>query len=207
MDIEPQNISIIQQDYLEFNPDMKILGDNVLVIGNPPFGRQSSLAIKFISKSAKYAKKIAFVLAKSFKKESMISKLDKHVFLVDVFDLPDNLFYFNQTKFDIPCSFFIFEVRNEEREPFKVYTTNDFTFLSSKENADNSIRRVGFYAGKIESLDVSESSHYFVKWNTENAKELFSKIKFIHNDTVGAKSISKNEMIKEYLHTKELENE
>ena len=41
------------------------------VIGNPPFGRQSSLAIKFIKKSCSFSDTISFILPKSFKKDSM----------------------------------------------------------------------------------------------------------------------------------------
>lgn len=67
-----------------------------------------------------------------------------------------------------------------------------------KENADCSIRRVGFYSGKIEGLDVSSSSHYFVKWNTEEAKENYLKLKFNFDNTVGARSLSKTEIIRKY---------
>jgi len=52
-DLEPENNEIIKQDYLEY--DYKILNkklyNKIHIIGNPPFGRQSSLAIKFIKKS------------------------------------------------------------------------------------------------------------------------------------------------------------
>ena len=48
-DLEPENAEIVKQDYLTY--DYTIHSDkfnNIHVIGNPPFGRQSSLAIKFI---------------------------------------------------------------------------------------------------------------------------------------------------------------
>ena len=51
-DLEPENSEIIKQDYLEYdyNSISKKNDNKVHVIGNPPFGRQSSLAIKFIKK-------------------------------------------------------------------------------------------------------------------------------------------------------------
>lgn len=195
-DIEPKNDKIIKQDYLQLDIS-QFKNKKVLVIGNPPFGRQSSLAIKFINKSALFADTIAFILSKSFKKESLLNKLNEHLHLIDVFELPEINFYFEDNYFQIPCSFFIFKWKEETRKKEEVPIVNDFIFCK-KEEADNSVRRVGFYAGKIEELNVSESSHYFIKWNTPNAKENFSKLKFDYNNTIGARSISKTEFIKKY---------
>ena len=203
MDLHPMSPEIKEQDFLQYNPGLKTLGKNVLTFGNPPFGRQSSLAIKFINHEATYSNVIAFVLAKSFKKESMINRLNKHVFLRDVYDLPSNSFYFGNENFDIPCAFFIFDVKEIERPPVKVYKTDDFVFLKSIDGADNSIRRVGFYAGKVEDLNVSSSSHYYVAWKDPDAKQIFTQISFEHNNTVGARSLSKNEIVKMYVLKKE----
>ena len=71
-DIAPENAEIIKQDYLELDFDNLINKYNKIhAIGNPPFGRQSSLAIKFIKHSAKFCNSISFILPKSFKKESL----------------------------------------------------------------------------------------------------------------------------------------
>ena len=198
-DIEPKNDKIIKQNYLELETS-EYTNKKVLVIGNPPFGRQSSLAIKFINKSAEFADTIAFILPKSFKKESLINKLDKHLFLTEIYELPNTKFFFEKELFDIPCSFFIFEKRKELRTKEKLPIVDDFSFVKPEE-ADCSIRRVGFYAGKIEGLKVSASSHYFVKWNTEKAKDNYLKLKFDLDNTVGARSLSKTEIIKQYYNT------
>ena len=47
-DLEPEHDEIIQQDYLICNEYNKKINEKIHVIGNPPFGRQSSIAIKFI---------------------------------------------------------------------------------------------------------------------------------------------------------------
>ena len=133
----------------------------------------------------------------------MLSRLDKHLALKEIYELPNNCFFFEDKTFDIPCNFFIFEHSDVEREKFKKYETEDFEFCK-KEKADFSIRRVGFYAGKVEGLEVSESSHYFIKDNN-NSIEILKNIKYdAAMNTVGARSLSKNEIIKEYLHQKEL---
>ena len=60
---------------LNLNKEIKDLNQNcfkkIHIIGNPPFGRQSSLAIKFIKKSAEFCDSISFILPKSFKKDSL----------------------------------------------------------------------------------------------------------------------------------------
>lgn len=194
-DLEPKAPNIKKADFLLENFSY---GKN-LVIGNPPFGRQSSLAIKFINHSAKFATIIAFILPNSFKKESIISRLDKHLFLEKCFELPPKSFILNKKELEIPCSFFIFRNDKEKTRPkAEKFKTEEFSFCSKKE-ASFSIRRVGFYAGKVESNNVSESSHYFIKAN-DRVKEIFKNIKYEEaNNTVGPKSISKNEIIKEYL--------
>jgi len=53
-DLEPEHSEIIKQDYLTLDYSKLIKGEKIHIVGNPPFGRQSSLAIKFIKKSAEY---------------------------------------------------------------------------------------------------------------------------------------------------------
>jgi hypothetical protein len=48
------------------------------IIGNPPFGRQSSTAIKFIKKSCLFCNSLSFILPKSFKKDSLKNKVRKY---------------------------------------------------------------------------------------------------------------------------------
>ena len=55
-DLAPENENIKQQDFFDFS----VKRGNILVFGNPPFGRQSSLAIKFINHAATFAKTVAF---------------------------------------------------------------------------------------------------------------------------------------------------
>ncbi len=68
----PEHDEIIKQNYLELNyTKMREDFNKIHIIGNPPFGRQSSLAIKFIKKCCEFSNSISFILPKSFKKESM----------------------------------------------------------------------------------------------------------------------------------------
>ena len=82
-DIEPENAEITKQDFLllDYN-QFKNNYPKIHVIGNPPFGRQASLAIKFIKTCCEFATTISFILPKSFKKESNKAKFDLFYHLV-----------------------------------------------------------------------------------------------------------------------------
>ena len=52
IDLEPMSDDIIKQDYFNW---ISPLNNDIVVFGNPPFGRQSSLTKAFISKSCNFA--------------------------------------------------------------------------------------------------------------------------------------------------------
>jgi len=192
LDLEPDDNSITKQDFLKTNfQNIK----NTLVIGNPPFGKNGSLALKFIKHSAEFADMIAFILPRSFKKDSFYHKIPLNFWKELEFDI-DEHFIFEGNTIDIPCVFQVYKKNNSLRKINKVMTSSLFTFVK-KEEANVSIRRVGVYAGKaFLDIDKSSSSHYFIKVNNPN--EFVYKVNTIeweHNNTVGPRSISKPELI------------
>jgi predicted RNA methylase len=208
-DIQPEHPDIIKQNYLDFDSNSLELPDvhsKIHVIGNPPFGRQSSLAIKFIKKSAEFCDTIAFILPKSFKKDSMKKHFPLSFHLVYQCDLKDNSFIINSgEEKDVPCVFQIWEKKPYEREEIIKQTASKFTFVKIDEFPDISFRRVGVYAGKIDTNNINDKSiqsHYFIKFDDELDKKIIidklSKIVFESNNTVGPKSISKQEIITEF---------
>ncbi len=205
-DIKPENNKIIKKDFLEYIIEEKYKTfSSIHIIGNPPFGRQSSLAIKFIKKSMLFCNSISFILPKSFKKESMKSKFDINFHLVLEIDIPKNSFELNNIEYDVPCVFQIWIKKDFPRIINKKLYPENFSFVKKNENPDISFRRVGFNAGNIDknTENKSEQSHYFIKFNSKK-KDLdsiiknLSKIIFEENNTVGPKSISKQELIKEF---------
>ena len=82
-DLEPDNNEIIKQNYLLYDYTLiQNKFNNIHIIGNPPFGRQSSLAIKFIKKSCEFCDSISFILPKSFKKDSLKNKIPLNFHLI-----------------------------------------------------------------------------------------------------------------------------
>jgi len=205
-DIEPENSTIIKQDYLLLDTTNIITNYNKIhVVGNPPFGRQSSLAIKFIKKSCEFANSISFILPRSFKKSSMQKCFPLHFHLIFEENIQDNAFMVNNESYNVPCVFQIWEKKNVNREVQVTLTPKNYSFVSITDNPDIAFRRVGVYAGRIYNQDISNKSpqsHYFIKFDKKISDTLFQTLNAIEfaskNDTVGPRSISKQELIKHY---------
>ena len=204
-DLEPENQEITKQDFLELNYDtIKNQYKNIHIIGNPPFGRQASTAIKFIKKCCEFSKSISFILPKSFKKDSMQKSFARKYHLIYEKDLAEKAFLVNNVEYDVPCVFQIWERKDFDRDEIEKLEPLKFMFVNKEESPDISFRRVGVNAGTImkETNDKSSQSHYFIKFTNnktinENIK-LLKNINFDTNNTVGPKSISKQELIKEF---------
>lgn len=200
-DLEPENKEIIKQDYLLYEHDKH---DKTHVIGNPPFGRQSSLAIKFVKKSCEFCDSVSFILPKSFKKDSLQRKFPLNFHLIFEKDLPAKSFLVDNEEHDVPCVFQIWEKKTTNRVVNEKLEPVNFMFVKKTENPDISFRRVGVNAGTIET-EIQEKniqSHYFIKFTNklsiaDNISKLNS-IKYDFNNTVGPRSISKQELIAKF---------
>lgn len=129
---------------------------------------------------------------------------EKHYHLIYEKDLPEKSFLVDGIESDVPCVFQIWQYKEEIRNNTEKKIPIHFKFVTKEENPDISFRRVGVYAGTImkEINDKSIQSHYFIKFTNnktvdENIIKLKS-IKFNFNNTVGPKSISKQELINEF---------
>ena len=199
-DIQPEGEGIQQMNFLDV--DLYAFQSNLHFIGNPPFGRQSSMAKKFIKHICRCerTKTIAFVLPKSFKKESMqkVFPLKYHLDFEE--DIGKDAFIANGKPYDVPCVFQIWVKKEQDRKIMEKEEPKGFKFVKKNENPDYSLRRVGVNAGRLSKdiLDKSEQSHYFIKveQNSDHFIIKYQHIKWEHNNTVGPKSISKPEFIR-----------
>ncbi len=198
-DLEPEDPEIMKQDFLEFS--VPSVAGKIHIIGNPPFGRQSSMAIKFIKKSCSFCDSLSFILPKSFKKDSMKSKIPLNFHLVFEHDLPDKSFLVDGIEHDVPCVFQIWIKKDTPRQQIDKLEPRGFAFVKKNEHPDVSFRRVGVNAGAIDTFieDKSEQSHYFIKFHNQNSLDdnlaLLANLMFEFNNAIGPKSISKQELI------------
>jgi hypothetical protein len=194
LDIDPGTNDITKQDYLTWTPPNK----DTIVFGNPPFGRQSSLAKAFISKSCKFAKVVAFILPRSFTKPSMYNAFPLSFHCIHSVELEKNSFLLNGHPFDVHCVFQIWEKRDTERKKDHKITPIGFQYVTS-ELYDIAFRRVGVNAGQCYEFgeERSSQSHYFIKFENYN-KNIIKQINnhVFPSNTVGPRSISKPEVNK-----------
>ncbi len=205
LDLEPENNKIRKQDYLSYSVRNDIHYNKIHVIGNPPFGRQSSMAIKFIKKSCGFCSTISFILPKSFKKESLQKTFPLRFHLVHETDLPENSFLVNGEEHNVPCVFQIWIKKDFDRQVTEKLEPNHYKFVGINDEPDIAFRRVGVNAGTIHSRNIEEKSiqsHYFIKFTNDKSVEenieTLSCINYDFNNTVGPKSISKQELISQF---------
>ena len=110
----------------------------------------------------------------------------------------------NEEEHDVPCVFQIWEKKDVMRTVIVKLEPQQFTFVKKTDDPDISYRRVGVNAGVIdtETAEKSVQSHYFIKFANgklvEDTIEKLRKINYEFNNTVGPKSISKQELIMKF---------
>lgn len=200
VDLDPKCEGVDKKNFFEFVPPK---GKRIVTIGNPPFGKNSSLAVKFFNKAAEFSEVIAFIIPKTFRKASLQQRLHLNFHLKLDIDLPKDSFILNGEPYDVPCCFQIWERTKNKRRIKKVNLENDYFDFTKKDNADLAVRRVGGRTGKAtKDIEISgETSHHFLKLKNKTSPdwllEQINNIDFtkIINSTAGVKSLSKPEFI------------
>lgn len=139
-DIDPKHPSIIKQDFLKL--DIKTNPVKTLVIGNPPFGRQSLTAFKFLKKSMQLADTVAFILPKACLYLQQRKVRPTFHLIHEQFIKFSQSFYrldgYPATTTESYCIFQIY-LRKECCRPTDIYNTYDFQILPSVNNKDGDI--------------------------------------------------------------------
>lgn len=198
IDIAPENETIEKKDFFEYQPE----GKHILVIGNPPFGQQATSAISFFNHAAEFAEVIAFILPRSFRKNSIQNRLSLNFILEKDELLPKNAFLLNGKPYDVPCVFQIWRRSIRPRQKVKLKTTSEYIkFTSNPAEADFRIQRVGGNAGKLfeDKNGATASNHYIINTSKFSTPELIEICKSLSypsiEDTVGPKSLPKSELV------------
>lgn len=207
IDIDPKIENVIKADFLEYI----LPNNNYITIGNPPFGRNSNLAIRFFNKCSEHSKIIGFIIPKTFKKASVINKLNYQMHLIYEMEIPANSFNIKNEIVNVPCIFQVWIRKEELRSKIKKkLITEDFIFTTRNE-ADIAFQRVGTSAGVIKDKSIFDkipnSSHLFIKIINPRTLSILQSINWDHikYNTAGNPSVSKSEIIHEYeLITKNL---
>ena len=213
IDISPENKDIITQDFLTYTPPSNI--SNILVVGNPPFGRVSSLAIKFFNHAAKWADVIAFIIPRTFRRVSVRNKLNSMFHLVFDEEIPMTPCAFSPPMM-AKCCFQVWEKRVIKRDIIELLTTHtDWKFLSfgpkdlkgqptPPDGADIALRAYGGKCGEIIDTGLEKlrpKSWHWIKSNIDKATLVanFNALDYtLSLDTARQNSIGKGELVKLY---------
>jgi hypothetical protein len=202
IDIDPKSAEVQRADFLTWSPTDVVTR---VFFGNPPFGRQGSLAKSFIKHSAAHAQIIAFILPRSFVKPSMSKAFPLAFHCVYTADIDKNAFEVNDNSYDVPCVFQIWEKRAYPREIPPPIKESGFTYVKKTEPFHIACKRVGGLAGKCypcsptASLDYHAEYHYFLRLDENHIPQLQPIINAMNahvfpSNTVGPRSLSKSEI-------------
>ena len=210
IDLEPKSPDIQQGDFLVWTP---VSQKRRVFFGNPPFGRQGSLAKSFIKHAAQYANVIGFILPRSFVKPSMSRAFPLQFHCIHTEDLEKNAFEVNKEEYDVPCVFQIWEKRAINRVLEEAIKEDGFEYVKHGQPFHIAFKRVGGLAGKCyptsptAAADYNAQYHYFLKLEdryvpfVKNIIDAVNQHTFPSN-TVGMRSLSKseaNEVLNEIL--------
>lgn len=195
IDVKPDHPDIEFCDFFDFQNS-----DKALYVGNPPFGHAAHLAVKFFNHAAKNgAEIIAFVLPKSFRKQSVQDRLQRHFHLEFEHDVPSHGFLLDGQQHDVPCIFQIWGRSNQLRST-QTKRSSEWIKFTHPNDADHAMRRVGRRAGDLlKGTNHSRSTTHFFKVTHPDVLELLrenEEIKALCQNTAGVHSISKSEVLK-----------
>jgi hypothetical protein len=211
IDIAPEDDNIIKKDFFDF----QIKNGKNLTIGNPPFGKVSSLAIKFFNHASEFSDVIAFIIPRTFRKTSIQNKLNLDFHLIHDEDTPLKpcCFYPNMS---VKCCFQIWQKKNIKRINIKlpiIHKDWEFVKLGPKDNfnqptppefCDFAIRAYGGKIGeiKIENLEkLRPKSWHWIKSNIDKniLIDTFKKLDYSNSlNTARQNSMGKSELVELY---------
>lgn len=220
-DIDPKKRNIQKKDFLKQKIKINRNKDEIVVIGNPPFGKRGKTALEFIKTSLNYANFVCFILPNIFRKYSMQKLLPNDIKIIFEKELPKNSFYTEQKEnVDIGCVFQIFTNKNSKikdkrirKQPpishpdFELYQYNNTkeALKFFKKDFDIAVFSQGYgeYPTiKTKSSDCSKKK----QWLLIKAKktDVLSKIKKIDfkklaNRNTTVKGFRKADFVQEYI--------
>lgn len=204
LDLEPKAAGIVKKDFFKWSPPKK---KRIVTIGNPPFGKSSGLAIRFFNRAAEFSDVIAFVIPRTFRKASVINRLDKNFHCIYDETVPNNSFIFNGASYNVPCAAQIWQREKKPRDriiTFRLEQISHLFELVEPADSDFAIQRVGGRAGLIRTLDrmnFSAESHYFIKAHDPRVLSVFEQVDFdsVKFNTAGNPSVSPSELIELWI--------
>ena len=177
-DIDPKHPAVIEQDFLKAG----LLNKPYVTIGNPPFGGHStSLAVNFFNKCAGVSDYIAFIVPRSFRKQSIQNRLDLNFHLLLDEDCPKNSFIMEDNLWDVSTCMQVWKkewhARSKPTFQGKYFTAHKTGTL---QDGDFFMRYYGRNCGAILPDDYSGSLNTvrIIRPKVPNLKETIATLDF-----------------------------
>ena len=178
-DIEPKHQKVLKGDFLQADLDAV----DAVTISNPPFGRNNSLSIPFFNKAANHSEFICFIVPRSWRKWSVINRLDRRFHLVadhDIqIDYEDDAGEKLSVKNGLATCFQIWQRKNTLRP---LYSVSDRGIIekTDSQNADVALTIFGFSCGKVmtEFERKPNSTKMFLKLHHPQALKALQTVDF-----------------------------
>ncbi len=92
IDIDPQHKEIIKDDFLSWNNNLPYSRRDIIVIGNPPFGKRGNKAVSFLNKAASISNIIIFIVPIIFRKFFIHKQITQDLKWIYSLNLPRSSF-------------------------------------------------------------------------------------------------------------------
>lgn len=213
VDIAPEGEKILRKDFLK----EPLQVENPLVIGNPPFGKRSALALAFIEKSFEYSDYVGFILPIQFKKYLTQKKLPDNLKLIYSQPLPEDAFTISGKKTKVRCVFQVWsstslqkDLRTRKAPPvshpdfeMRTYNCTERTRWILDSDYDFAVLRQGW--GDFKPIDPGVTLNPSKQWmvfkssNPETLKKL-RKIDFeeLSTKNTSVRGFGKADVVEEY---------
>lgn len=179
LDIEPKHGDVTKANYL--NAKLKL--QDAVTISNPPFGRNNSLSIPFFNRAAEHSEYIAFIVPRSWRKWSVINRLDRRFHLVLDEDLSidyvDDTHNLISQKSNLKTCFQVWQRKTDLREIVKVEDRGYVTKVTPAE-ADVALTVFGFSCGRVntEFERKPNTTRMFLKLNHPKALKALQSVNY-----------------------------
>ena len=179
-DIEPKGEGIRgTEDFLK--EDLSGLSE-VITVTNPPLGRANSLCVPFFNKCAEVSEVIGFLVPKSWRKWSVMNKLDRRFHLVSDTEMVVDYEYSGSGKKSKGKLKTVFQVWEKREDLRPLYGAEDRGYIEkcAVEDADVSLTVFGRGCGKLkrEFPRVKNTTQMFLKVKEDWVYEALEKVEY-----------------------------
>lgn len=176
VDLYPEHPAIIRHDFLTWEGYAP--GAGALTIGNPPFGKRSSLAVQFFNKAAKHSSVIAFIVPVTWEQYSIHRQLAPGWALVATERLPEESFTLGDKPLQVRCSMQVWERSDAPGLRHLTRPTGDNPFFDFVKKGEGEFAIRQAYPKTVGPEDIDGQSYFHIKPKVPGVRAVFESIQW-----------------------------